>query len=245
MSGDQRETSQVAQRLGSIPCHGPLETHAHWGSLLPSPSLGALPGQSANEGPKPAHSSRRRGAKSPQLRRGAQGEAAAMAYRFPAPGCRFLGWGNPGAAASWHKVNRGSMDFGKLLSFNFSFSQCIYLLISKREVFWRNDCASSWHPAAAQKKRLRAGGTDCSCWSQELQLLVPIWETVLNAICLLILDSSRVYQISLPDPKALGVAFSGFDCESGCCDSFQANTPWILLPALQHFILVIWGIIYK
>lgn len=92
-----------------------------------------------------------------------------MSYRFPAPCCRFLGWGNPGAAGSWQKVNTESMESGKLLSFNFSFSQCIYLLISKREVFWRNGRASPWHPTAV-------GGIDCSCWSQ-LQLLVPIRET--------------------------------------------------------------------
>lgn len=42
------------------------------------PPLGALPGRSANEGPKPAHSRCRRGAQSPQLRRRAPGKAAAM-----------------------------------------------------------------------------------------------------------------------------------------------------------------------
>lgn len=73
-------------------------------------------------------------------------------------------------------------------------------------------------------EKLKSCGMDCSCWSQ-LQLLVPIRETVQNATCLLVLDYRRAYLISLPDPKALGSAFSGFDCGSGCCDSFQANSP--------------------
>jgi len=52
-------------------------------------------------------------------------------------------------------------------------------------------------------------GLKSSSWKQRLQLLVPgaaaagvtIWETALNATSLLIFDSSRAYQIGLPDSR--------------------------------------------
>lgn len=43
------------------------------------------------------------------------------------------------------------MDFRELLSFDISFSQCIYLLLSKHKVFWRNGCAAPWHSVAADQ----------------------------------------------------------------------------------------------
>lgn len=145
MSGDQGETSHGPD-TGSIPCHWPLEAHAHWLSLLPFSCLGPFPGHFANEWPKLSHSSCRRDTERPAV----QGEAAAKALFFQPPGCGCLREGNPASAPSPHKINRRGAEtwtFGELLSCNFFFSQCIYLLLSELTVLWRDGCAAPWHPA--------------------------------------------------------------------------------------------------
>lgn len=154
-----------------------------------------------------------------------------MAIIFQPPGCGRLGGGNPATAASGHRINRRGTEtrtFGQLLSFNFSFPQCIYLLLSKHKAFWRNGCAASCHPAADQNWRAQGGRSNCrscNCWIHHLGDSPECHHLAYFGLQQRVSNQSSCLQV-------LGGAFSGFGCGCGCCDSFQANTPWFLLPSL-------------
>lgn len=145
-SGDQGERPRMVQTPAATPVTGPWwHMLADWACCFP-PFWGHLPAILPLLQPKPAHSSCRRDTERPAV----QGEAAAKAIVFQPPGYGCLREENPASAASSHKINRRGTEkwtFGELLSRNFSFSQCVYLLLSKLTVLWRDGCAAPWHPA--------------------------------------------------------------------------------------------------
>lgn len=202
MPGDWGERTHVSQMLAASPVTGPWRhTLTDWAFCLP-PLWGHFQANLLMGDQNQLTAVAEGEPRDQQPRRGVQGEADAMAIVFQPPGCGGLGGANPATAASWHKINRRGTDtwaFGELLSFNFSFSQCISLLLSKHKVFWRNGCVAPWHPAADQDRKAQTGSRDCSCCFWELRPLKPPSgrQSCMPPVCLFWTPAECIKSVSL------------------------------------------------
>lgn len=199
MSGDQGERTHMALKASSGPGPDPGgHILTDWAAAFPL--FQAFWGHSANEWPNPALSSHWTGAKRPAAQERGARRSCCHGCCFPAPWVQALGRGKSCYCRflTWNKQKRHwNMDFWRHFSSHFSFSQCIYLLLSEQKVFWRTGCTPPWHPAVDQY--WKAGSSDYSWWSQELQALKSPYrrQSWMSPVCLICIPAACIKSVFL------------------------------------------------